>query len=125
LNQSRRIVCYKGLRIRTQEHIITVAKPTERSAMKVSSVSPLKQNRVNYISEWNFIGFGEGNERTLFSMEFKVKFKPAVASHHTPTSSLGHFYSFNALSYRSNLIDLFPNHVKELCISGHKNPVVH
>lgn len=32
---------------------------------------------------------------------------PAVASHHTPPSSLGHFYSFNALSYRSNLVDLF------------------
>lgn len=41
------------------KHKITVARPTERSAMKVSSVSPLQPNKVKYINERNSIGFGE------------------------------------------------------------------
>jgi len=48
-----------SLKFRTQEHKITVARPTERSAMKVSSVSPLQPNKVKYINERNFIGFGK------------------------------------------------------------------
>jgi hypothetical protein len=31
-----------------------------------------------------------------------------VTGHHSPSSLLGHLYSFNALSNRSNLINLFP-----------------
>lgn len=104
---------YKSKVMWNWKYIITVARPTERSAMKVSSVSPLKHNCETMSVPWtvwkweNMIYI---NQNRLYS-DFMSK--PAVASHYTPTCLLWHSYSFNTLSYRSNLIDLFPERVKE------------
>lgn len=87
--------------MRKRKFEFTVANPTERSAMKVSSVSPLELEKQETNQQKESMV-----EREWESHSGCKCFVPSVTCHYTPSGTFRHFHSLDAFGYGTDLIHL-------------------